>query len=358
MQKLTFVIILLLLLPGCSGKNNINENNFKIEIPLNNEYDLKEVWSVKLAEQQSDYDIEDNILYVVTEGNVITTININNGELLNEFSISNVDFEHSSGVSVDNGIIAVNFYNEVVVFDTNIGREVYRYKASEEPIVAIQYQILVYENVLILSNKVDHKIHAIDIITGNQLWEKGGDLTEHGALTLYKFKDKLIYSKGTENAYYEINPLNGEAKDVYEYSLKTEIKNENQDAYVPEFDGIEDDLFRTWLIGRSFDVFNQTSKNYIYTTYDNKFYFHGVDGNLQWVAELPKDIWITEGYGRYVILNLYDQVSILDLETKKIIWNINYEIASKPRSFVHEDKLFLPGADGSYKVFDLRQLIK
>lgn len=194
--------------------------------------------------------------------------------------------------------------------------------------------------------------------TGEVVWEYGDEIEKCGNFNLYKYKGKYLFTNSAERAYYEFEPLTGNIINKYSYGSAGEISNEDQSFYIPKFNNIEDKEFEIWLINQSFNVFGLTGKGYIYTKYGPKFYYHGIDKDLDWMIRLSKEINVTEEYGRYTFLDLYDSVCLLDLEKKEILWNIDFEVAQPPRFFTYKNRLYLPGKDGNFKVFDLSKLEK
>jgi outer membrane protein assembly factor BamB len=222
--------------------------------------------------------------------------------------------------------------------------------------VTINTYIYLYKDLVIYSALKDNMIYAINYKTGKAAREFGKELDKRGHFRLYKYKDKYFFRNPAVASYYEYDPLTGEILNSYEFKLGEEIANEDQDFYIPRFDNVEDKEFENWLINRTFDVFTLTEKGYMYTIWNNKFYFHGIDSDLDWMIKLPKEMYLTYDYGRYTFLDQTNGISLLDLEQKEIIWNEDFDNKDNISAFIYESKLYISTKDERFFVYDLSKL--
>ena len=357
---LVLVILIILIWNSDLSIGDGKDQEDLFQIPIENKIELDKIWEINMDAQQANYTIEDDILYIVSANHTIHTVDINTGKIIRSFkvNVSEKDGYSCSGVAVYNGILAINYDYKLIVLDTKNEKILLDHDVANSFSVAISYDILMYKDLLIFSNIIKDKIYAMNYNTGEVVWEYGDEIEKRGNFNLYKYKGKYLFTNSAERAYYEFEPLTGNIINKYSYGSAGEIANEDQSFYIPKFNNIEDKEFEIWLIAQSFDVFILTRNSYIYTYYGSKFYYHGINKDLDWMINLQKEIWTTKEYGRYIFLNHIDSVSLLDLEKKEILWNIDFEVAQPPRFFTYKNRLYLPGKDGSFKVFDLSKLEK
>ena len=357
---LVLVILIILIWNSDLSIGDGKDQEDLFQIPIENKIELDKIWEINMDAQQANYTIEDDILYIVSANHTIHTVDINTGKIIRSFkvNVSEKDGYSCSGVAVYNGILAINYDYKLIVLDTKNEKILLDHDVANSFSVAISYDILMYKDLLIFSNIIKDKIYAMNYNTGEVVWEYGDEIEKRGNFNLYKYKGKYLFTNSAERAYYEFEPLTGNIINKYSYGSAGEIANEDQSFYIPKFNNIEDKEFEIWLIAQSFDVFILTRNSYIYTYYGSKFYYHGINKDLDWMINLQKEIWTTKEYGRYIFLNHIDSVSLLDLEKKEILWNIDFEVAQPPRFFTYKNRLYLPGKDGNFKVFDLSKLEK
>lgn len=355
------IIIFLLMLSiflfsGCSYE--------VIDLPETNKIDLNKLWEINMDSQMRDYVIDKDKIYVITQNQWIYIIDINKESLIKKFKL-NIDDELFNGrITVYDDVLSIVNYNKIIVVDTNSEKILYDFQATNMKVVALRTNMYMYEELLIFSHLLDGKIYGMNYSTGKIEWEIGGDYSEHGNLKLYQYKDKYLYTKGLEKAYYQYDPLTGRTITKYEYEYTTDhgIKNEKRTFYKPVFKHVDNIELKTWLIDTNLAFFHITSKGYIYTEYEDIFYLYDRDEKLRWKLKFPKEILFTREYkGKYVILYLTqkyfsDSLLIFDIEEKEIVWNIDTEPKEAFRFFMNEDKLFISDEEGSFKIYDLSKL--
>jgi outer membrane protein assembly factor BamB len=349
------MLVVALSVSGCYYDKDTNEKDI-IKIPPENKIELDKVWDLETEGKIFRKDIQGNTLYAITDKQVIYIIDINTGKLIKSFK-AKIDEEYPcASISVYEGSIAINFSDEIYVLDLESEKVLLNKKVGLNGAVTINTYIYLYKDLVIYSAIKDNMIYAINYKTGKTVWEFGKELDKRGHFRLYKYKDKYFFDNPATDLYYEYDPLTGEILNNYEFKLGEEIANKDLDFYIPRFDNIEDKEFENWLINNTFDVFTLTEKGYMYTKYRNKFYFHGIDSDLDWMIKLPKEISLTYGYGRYTFLDQTNSISLLDLEQKEIIWNEDFDINDNISAFIYESKLYISTKDERFFVYDLSKL--
>jgi outer membrane protein assembly factor BamB len=349
------MLVVALSVSGCYYDKDTNKNDI-IKIPPKNKIELDKVWDLETDGEIFREDIQGNTLYAITDEQVIDIIDINTGTLIKSFKAKIDEENPCAGISGYEGTIAINFLDGLYVLDIESEKVLLNKKVGLNGVVTIEHNIFLYKDLVIYSNIQDDMIYAINYKTGKTVWEFGKELGKRGHFDLYKYKDKYFFDNPATDLYYEYNPMTGEILNSYKFKLGEEIANVDQDFFIPRFDNIEDREFENWLINRAFDVFRLTEKGYIYTEYGNKFYFHGIDSDLDWMIKLPKEMGLTYDYGRYTFLNQTNSISLLDLEQKEIIWNEDFDNNNRVSAFIYESKLYISTKDERFFVYDLSKL--
>lgn len=366
-MKRSFKLLVFLLLAaaflvsGCYQSKDTNKNEI-LKIPQKNKVELDKVWELNTNGEISRTDIQGNILYAITDKQVIYIIDIGNGKLIKSFKAKIDEELPSDGISIYEGALAIFYPDELYILDMESEKVLLHKKVGLSGTYTI-YGMYLYKDIVIYSDMRDEKIYAINYKTGNNVWDFGEELDKRGHFRLYKYKDRYLFRNPAVDSYYEYNPLTGEILNSYKFELGEEIANEDLDFYMPIFDNIEDKEFENWLKSETFDVFILTTKGYMYADYGNKFYFHGVDSDLDWMVKPPKEISLTYDYGRYTFLDQTNSISLLDLEHKEILWNEDFNNDNRISAFIHESKLYVSvnGEKGSQNegklfVYDLSKL--
>jgi outer membrane protein assembly factor BamB len=353
------VILLMVVLALSEGgyfhDKDTNENEIVV-IPQKNKIELDKVWELETDGEIYRKAMQGDTLYAIDDKQVIYIIDINTGKLIKSFK-AKIDEEFSCyGISAYEDTIAIYFSDKIYVLDIESEKVLFNKKVGKNGGVTIGYDIYLYKNLVLYPDISDDMIYAINYKTGNIVWEFGKELGDkRGHYRLYKYKDRYFFDNPVADLYYEFDPLTGEILNSYEFKLGEEIANKDQDFYIPIFENIEDKEFEHWLINNTFDVFTLTEKGYMYTKYRNKFYFHGIDSDLDWMIKLPKEMYLTYDYGRYTFLGQTNSISLLDLEQKEIIWNEDFDINDNISAFIYESKLYISTSE-KYIVYDLSKL--
>ncbi|MCT4618797.1 MAG: hypothetical protein N4A62_05360 [Marinisporobacter sp.] len=180
---------------------------------------------------------------------------------------------------------------------------------------------------------------------------------------LYKYKNKYLYDKSKDKAYYEFDPETGKVINKYPYVTK-HLSEPEQRNYITIFENLEDEEFSRWA------QYNMTSKDYCYSYIDSKFYLYAKELTPLWMIDFKKNIFGSHEYGRYMVLGLYNKfkpgenelkdIVLLDLKDKDkaIIWNMSTHSEVVSSCIIAHDQLYIGDKYGTVKVFDLSKLEK
>lgn len=332
-----------------------------IDIPEDNKVELDTIWEMELESEQANCISDGKYLYIVTENHVLYMVDKKSGELAKSFKIDSgeADGRSCSGIAVYDGVMALNYDSKIIAVDIDRQETVFSHRVSHRLIQSISWDIMMYKDLIIYSNIDEDEIVAINFKTGEVEWDYGDELGDHGNFKLRQYKDIYMYRGTADYDYHQFDPATGMFIRRYRLNQDEKIQNiDYESGLIPSFEGIEDKDFELWLRSNSFGAFNITDKGYMYVIYKDKFYFHGTDPDLEWRIRLPKEMYITEEYGRYSFLIGFDVIYLLDLERAEVIWKLDDKIVRPPISFIEENRFYLPLEDGRYIVLDLSKLEK
>lgn len=349
------IIIIMLMLPACSESDH---DGPVTEIPAKSEYEMGKVWGISMDREPAASVIENGKVYIVSEGNVVYICDEITGAELKHFKIPEMEGEKiCSGIAVYNDVLALNYKSYIKVVDTNSGTLICQYESGEaHSYVGLDYDILLHENILICYNLREDKLKAVDFRTGSVVWEIEGGKKDEGLLRPCKYQDKYFYRKNIIGTYSEFDPTTGITLKEYPITSVGRLDNEDVNDYTNIWSSSADDeALNQWMV-KQISRYCELGTGKLISYNANQFYLNNSDGTLVWKAYFKNPIDTFEVYEKYAILVFEEQVAILDTESLKIISSEKFRIAGRPQSYVNGDRLYLPGKDNRFEVYDLKGL--
>lgn len=353
-KTLMIYIVICLILSGCSSRTTKNST---IEIPKTNKIELTKIWEIESNSYLNDYVIDENKNYMLFKDNTLEIIDKDTGKHLKNIKLSIPKGKgFADTISVYDDICAINFSNLFIVIDTKSGEEVYKHVESENPFVLIGNAIM-YKNLVIWEQVKEDIIYGVDYNSGKIIWKISDD--EHDStIHLHEYKGNFIYyNSATPNQLFQFDPNTGETIKEIEMEKGRRINDPKVGKYIlPYFnEDVGEVNFRKWLMDSSSWVFSTSSDGYTYHTYKNTFYYYGLDGAKPiWQLDFPDEIYSSNNYGKYALLDCETKALIFDMEKKEVVWSLNGDTAMIPK--IDDGKLYVATKDGRFIAYDITGL--
>lgn len=359
-KRLIIIVAVTFLLIGVfeiskENKTSIENESLKESIVLKeNKIDLDLLWAQQMKFKQSDYYIAGDTVYIFTYNGYLYQFDIDTGEILMEIKLGEVD-GMTEGIAVDDHYIAISFANKIEIYDIENQKLVYSYVSTKLPVVHFKYRIMLREGVLVFSNLHTKKIHGIDYINGNELWTIANKDAIDEVFNLLDYKDKNLYNRVSDRMTVSFDIHNGKTLEEYPFNKDIRFENNYRDNYLPLYN-ISDSKLKNYLNDYIMSFFVINSENLFFAKYDDLIIAHSNDGKEIWNKKMESKIRLLYTYRKYIIFEMADYMVVFDPDIKEIIWKLEFDLASKPRYFIHDDKLFLPSDKGELRVYDLSKL--
>lgn len=317
---------------------------------------LQKNWDLELDDELMIYTTEENTLYVLSRNNTVYSINFEDGSLLSSFTLNESISGDCRHMSVSNGILALNYESNIVVFDTVNQKVVWNYIATKLPLVRVG-STAISDNVLMFWDTERDGIVAKDIFTHEELWFIGGQREEHGVLNISQYYNRC-FIKYIDDKIIEINPKTREIVKEYTPVYKGEYKNDLLDSnhYVlnETTSSIElDQIFNRQFLG----LFRATNTGRVFSVYNEVLHYHGFDYSVEWKAVFDSEIRSTYGWKNYVFISTKkDKLLIFDLNRKEIVYEMKLRLSGRPYFIQYGNQIIFSDNRGNLVSYDLNKL--
>lgn len=322
-----------------------------IQVPDQNVIELNKVWENKFDYGIRSHLIEDGKIYATTHGNDFYVIDFKTGDLKDSFTLDIENLSYTT-IAVSNGMFAVNCDDYIVVYDTIINKQIFKY--SYRP-YSFEDEILLYDDLLICSLFKGDQLIAINYKTGAIAWTLEKNI-QNNQFTLSHFKDKYLYECYGSDSTFQFDPSTG--KTIAEYRSEPGLKllNEAQRWTIPKYDQISDLSFKQWMIDENTARFSAMENGSFYSSYKDAFYFHNQSGDLLWQFRVGEHICWTEDYDKYVFIETDSTLLAVDTVTKEIVWHIDSPQESSVQFGIYEETLYVSEYNGEFTAYSLDSL--
>ncbi|WP_430883557.1 hypothetical protein [Fusibacter sp. JL216-2] len=204
MKKIYTIIILVLIsfITGC------NDESISIELDnASSQIESTNLWSLESINEASGFEIDDSLMYLINSDNHLDIIDLELGKKEKEIIIDNSDSAISPELSVFKNYVSVNYIDYILVYDVESKSVVNRIKpvGYESPNIS---SVELYEDTVVFWSYSSEKLHCINFITNDLVWEKGGNREEHGKISVWEF-DNEYYTSSIHKKFSKIDPRNG-----------------------------------------------------------------------------------------------------------------------------------------------------
>lgn len=323
---------------------------------INKTVSLDEIWKLEMDQELMIYSIEESTLYVLSRNNTLYLVDLESGNLINTFALDKSITGDCRHMSVSNGILALNYEQNIVVFNSNTGEMLWNHVITKFPVVRVG-STSICDNVLMYWDSNREGIVAKDILTHDELWLFGGNRAEHGILSIYQLFNRC-FIKYVDDKILEIDPKNLQLVEEYEVVRKGEYWNDDFDSYHYQIEGTTknqtiDSIFNRNLLG----LFRTTNNGRIFSVYHEFFYSHGDNYSVEWKAIFDSKIRSTFGWENYIIIAMQDdKLIIFDLDSKEIVYEEKFRLSGRGYIINYDNQVILSDSKGILTSYDLEKL--
>lgn len=319
--------------------------------------ELVEDWKTNLKSDVGQYDIEDNIMYLLTRDNVLNLIDLENGTVIDSQRIVLEEEDFSNGISVNKGMAAINYGNYLIVYDLNSESIILHHQVVEEKVLTIMDCLVANNTLLYWDWKT---VFAIDIESGEEVWKFGERLETDTEITdrqLFVYNDRYFMANG-DTEFIEFIPESNEVIDVYKVINRGKFDDPIFTAHSFTFENSTGDSDLDSLLLNSkytpLAGYRRTETGDIFSATEGKLLYYGDDLDVDWMHDFGVYVFNGPLIGQYSVLVVNsNEILVFDMLEQEAVYYNKKMFDEDDYIFSHNDKLLCIRTNGKVTSYSI-----